>query len=305
MRCVFLGLARGALALAGAGHEVSAVGLCRRPRATTRAALEEALGEKTRLFVQPALERQETRDALLGPEPPLLVCYFWDRIIPASFLKACTAGAINVHPSLLPRHRGPDPVFWTLWRGDAQTGVTLHMLDVAVDRGDIVAQRAHPISPGITAGALAEELDELALELLLEVLAQWDAGAPPESRAQDDREATSAPIPGDDLLELDWSRPAEELLRLIRAASPHPGAFTALPTSEEALVLLEAHRSRPVVRGALEPGDVFRGEEGVVIWAGDGGLVLDTVQLGEGHPMTGAEAIAALFPGLADLRGGA
>jgi methionyl-tRNA formyltransferase len=125
---------------------------------------------------------------------------------------------LNVHPSLLPRWRGAAPVERALMAGDEETGVTIHRTTAELDAGPIAAQRPFPIEPEDDAGAVYARAAEVGAELLDEVLAD------PVFVPQPDEGATYAEklTPAD--RELDWSRPAEELLNRIRALSPHVGA---------------------------------------------------------------------------------
>ena len=124
---------------------------------------------------------------------------------------------LNVHPSLLPRWRGAAPVERTLMAGDRETGVTIHETVKELDAGPIAAQRAFPVGPEDDAGAIFERSAALAVELLDEVLPE------PSFTPQAGEPTYAAKITAADR-ELDWSRPAEELLNRIRALSPHIGA---------------------------------------------------------------------------------
>jgi methionyl-tRNA formyltransferase len=125
---------------------------------------------------------------------------------------------LNVHPSLLPRWRGAAPVERAIMAGDAETGVTIHETTPELDAGPIAAQRAFPIGPEDDAGAVFERAAALAAELLDEVLPE------PSFRPQPDEGATYAEKITAADRELDWSRPPEEILRTVRALSPHIGA---------------------------------------------------------------------------------
>ena len=135
---------------------------------------------------------------------------------------------MGVHPSLLPRHRGPDPYFWAIESGDRVTGVTAHRLADAYDTGPILAQRTLAIDPEWNAWTLARRLDRPSLSLLREVVGSIGAGSTLRETPQDEREATLAPEPRDSLLALAWNEPADAIVRRIRAASPWPGAFTTI-----------------------------------------------------------------------------
>lgn len=154
--------------------------------------------------------------------------------LPAETIVACAYGALvppallgrhlwlNVHPSLLPRWRGAAPVERAIMAGDAETGVTIIQLIEELDAGPIAAQRAFPIGPEDDAGAVYARAAALAVELLDDVL-----GGQPVFRPQRGEATYAAKIAAADR-ELDWSRPAEELERQVRALSPHIGARAVL-----------------------------------------------------------------------------
>ena len=182
-------------------------------------------------------------------------------------------------------------------------GVSIMELDEGMDTGPVIAQKALPTPPEADAGMVADQLDALGLELLLDVLAAMDHQGRLPSQPQDSRQATKAPFPPEELLEIDWTWPAEKILRLLRAASPHPGAFTVVDDQGPPLVVERArHQTSLRQAGALVPGNAVRTDEGVVIWTGAGGLVLEQVRRGDNQRRQGGDAIAALFPHLADVR---
>jgi methionyl-tRNA formyltransferase len=125
---------------------------------------------------------------------------------------------LNVHPSLLPRWRGAAPVERALMAGDAETGVTIHRTTAELDAGPVAAQRAFPITPEDDAGTVFGRAAALAVDLLDDVLAD------PEFRPQPDAGVTYAEKIGPADRELDWARPADELVNRVRALSPHIGA---------------------------------------------------------------------------------
>ncbi|MEX0673876.1 MAG: methionyl-tRNA formyltransferase [Gaiellaceae bacterium] len=129
---------------------------------------------------------------------------------------------LNVHPSLLPRWRGAAPVERAIMAGDAETGVTIHRTTPELDAGPIAAQRAFPIGPEDDAGAVYAKAAALAVELLDEVLPEPSFRPQPEEGATYAEKITAADR------ELDWSRPAEEIVRKVRALSPHIGARAEL-----------------------------------------------------------------------------
>jgi methionyl-tRNA formyltransferase len=252
VKIAYFGMPLGALLLARDGHDLVIVGISR----------DEALGlrraRKTfgpRLFVRPEVSSPATIKRIAALEPELIVSWFWTKRLPAELL--AIAPAIGVHPSLLPRHRGPDPYFWAIDSGDETTGVTAHMLEPAYDTGAILAQVPLRIDPSWNAWTLAKKLDRPSLALLREVVEKL-----PDPHPQNDADATEAPAPTEGMLELRWNQPADAIARRVRAAAPWPGAFTEI--GGETVVLLDVKPTRDYPR-ALEPGEAAVRKDGVAV----------------------------------------
>ena len=271
MRIAFVGLPLAALLLRADGHDVVWAGVCRRDAIGTRR-LRRVLG-RDNVSMMPDLERLAASVAARRPE--LVVSWFWTRKVPASFRSIAPLGAIGVHPSLLPRHRGPDPYFWTIDAGDSVTGVTAHQLDDAYDTGAILARRELAVDPSWNAWTLAKKLDRPSLALLRKTVRAYAEGKPPPPLAQDDALATDAPQPTDDDLEIRWTDDAAHIERRVRAASPWPGAFTAIGDVSLTLTRVKATKSQPGLLAALEPGEAIVRDDGIaMVRARDGGIEL-------------------------------
>jgi methionyl-tRNA formyltransferase len=202
----------------------------------------------------------------------LIVSWFWTTRIPRSVLEAAPLGSVGVHPSLLPRHRGPDPYFWTIESGDRVTGVTAHRLADTYDTGAILARREVAVDPSWSAWTLARRLDRPSLALLRDVVGRIARGDSVEEEAQDEASATNAPEPRDALLALSFDDTAEAVVRRIRAASPWPGAFMSL--GDAVITITRAAVTEDVPR-ALETGEAaVRGDGRAVVRARDLGVVL-------------------------------
>ncbi|MBX3199970.1 MAG: hypothetical protein KF894_17670 [Labilithrix sp.] len=266
MRIAFVGLPLAALLLARDGHTIVWAGICRRDAIGTRR-LKKLLGEE-RVAVVPDLAKS-TR-AIREAKPDLVVSWFWTKNVPRAIREAAPLGAIGVHPSLLPRHRGPDPTFWAIDSGDSETGVTAHVLDDDYDTGAILGQKRLAIDPEWSAWRLAKRLDRPSLALLRETALAYARGEPPPPRAQDEELATEAPAPEDDLLEIRWTDPAEAIARRVRAASPWPGAFTEIAGTVVTLTRARATTDAPQ---ALDPGEAYVRGDGVVVVRAEGGGV--------------------------------
>ena len=189
--------------------------------------------------------------ALQRARPELLVSWFWTRLLPAAWLSAARYGGIGVHPSLLPRHRGPNPYFWSIDCGDREAGVTLHTLAPEYDTGTILLQRAISVG-GRNAWQLARALDRPSLSLLREGVGRFARSHPPTPTAQDEQAATWAPEPTGRELAVDWSWSTERVLRRIRALSPVPGL--AVEVSGLRFFVTRAETATDYV-AALEPGE--------------------------------------------------
>jgi len=161
----------------------------------------------------------------------LLLSIGYPRFLPTAVLEKPPGGGVNVHPSLLPRYRGPSPVFWQIALGEEESGVTLHRMTAEVDAGPILLQVKTRIVPEETTGALYLRLARLAASLLPEALTRLETGALPERQPDFGIGSTQRRFQNEDSL-IDWSQPAEDLARLVRACSPFPGAQTRLVDGE-------------------------------------------------------------------------
>jgi methionyl-tRNA formyltransferase len=178
----------------------------------------------------PVLQMLRERDprtiaalAAFAPELACVAC--WPRRMPPVLLALPPAGFLNLHPSLLPAHRGPAPLFWTLRLGDAQAGVTVHLMDETLDGGSILAQEAMDLPDGITGTALEERSAKLGGRLLVATLTALGAGAGhPIPQADEAKSYEPMPAPGDFVVTPD--RPARWAFNFLRAAGHWGGPLT-------------------------------------------------------------------------------
>ena len=293
-----MGLPLAALLLRHDGHEIVYAGICRKAAPGTRR-LRSALGPG-RVFVKPSLAAHAEKVRALAPD--LLVSWFWTSRIPTEFRVVGAQGAFGVHPSLLPRHRGGDPYFAVIDGGERVTGVTAHVLEEEYDTGDVLASRELAVDPSWTAWRLAKKLDRPSLALLREVVRAYAEGRPPARRAQNEADASVAPVLREEDLELDFSWSAERLERRVRAASPYPGAYFFL--GDEVLTVIASRATRHAPEG-LAPGEAAVDADGTaIVCTADGGLALHAARLaGDGDDETFLDraAIAALVRSLASV----
>jgi methionyl-tRNA formyltransferase len=294
---LYLGIPLGALRLLSGGHHIAAACVSRQTFPGMRRLRVALARAGAPVFARPDLEDAALLGMLRSTRPALVVSCFWHRRIPDAVRRLGRLGAVGVHPSLLPRHRGADPVFWALHRGDATTGVSVHRLDDAYDAGPILATRSVVIDAAWNAHALAHVLDGLTFAALADVCGRLAAGEVIPEVAQDDAAATQAPEPTEDDLEIRWSSSSGEILRLVRAAAPAPGAFSR--HDDRTLTVVRA--SPTALR--LEPGVAAIVAEGVVVGTADFAVRLDAVRVDDDDAVLSGPAVAAAVPGASDLRG--
>lgn len=176
--------------------------------------------------LQPETVRtDEFHTQLADLKPDLFVVVAFGQILPKTLLDIPTQGAINIHASLLPRHRGAAPIHWAIIQGDAETGVTTMMMDKGMDTGDILLRKNTAIEPGDTAASLHDRLCLMGARLLIDTLDDLQSGTLTRIPQIHDQ-ATYAPMLKKKDGEIDWSLPAEQIERLIRGLTPWPGAYT-------------------------------------------------------------------------------
>ena len=228
--------------------------------------------------------------ALAGWGPDLMVVAAYGQILPRAVLDLPRLGCLNLHASLLPRHRGASPIQASILAGDAETGVTAMAMDEGLDTGDILLATRTPIFPNETAGDLHDRLAELAPALLLESLELFEKGSA-NRIPQDFALATYAPKLGRQDGRLDWREPARLLARRVRAMNPWPAASAKLVAGG----ILKIHSAQESSEGG-DPGTVLSaGPGGIVVAAGEGSLVLREVQI-EGKKRLPAADFLRGFP---------
>ena len=177
---------------------------------------------------QPTKLRDGTALALIQElAPELIVVAAYGRILPDDILAAPPKGCINVHSSLLPNYRGAAPINWAVLNGDKETGVTIMHMAHDLDAGDIISQAATPIDPDETVVTLHDRLAVLGAQLLVETVAQIDAGTATRT-PQDHDKATLAPMLSRELSPMDFTRTARQLHDQVRGLIPWPAAVATL-----------------------------------------------------------------------------
>lgn len=264
----------------------------RRPEAPPVKVMAESLGIP--VLQPPSLRPQKAVDALRELRPDAVVVAAYGRLLPSAVLGLPRYGCLNLHPSLLPRHRGPSPVATAILDGDSSTGVSLMLLDEGMDTGPVIAQRKLALDGDETAGDLTDLLFGMGAQLLAESLVPWTRGEL-QAQPQDDASATiSRKLEREDG-RADWLLPAATLSRQCRAFSPWPGLFTSW--EGKALKVLQASAARDRGPAEAAPGQVAAMNSGRQMLAstGDGLLTLEKVQL-EGRRAVSGEEFLRGYP---------
>ena len=219
--------------------------------------------------------------------PDVIVVAAYGLILPRPVLDLPPFGTLNVHPSLLPRHRGPSPIAGAILEGDEITGVTIMVVESRVDSGPVLSSRSVSLALGDTTGSLSRRLADVGAGLLLETLPRWLKGEI-DPQPQEESRATYSRLISKQDGEIDWRLPAVQIERRVRAFDPWPGTYTHW--RGKLLKVLEA-QPLPDVQEA-RPGEVFHpaGQaRGLGVGTGEGALLLKRVQL-EGRKASDASS---------------
>ncbi|MDH4569773.1 methionyl-tRNA formyltransferase [Pseudomonas sp. BN414] len=213
----------------------------------------------------------------------LMVVVAYGLILPQVVLDTPRLGCINSHASLLPRWRGAAPIQRAVQAGDAESGVTVMQMEAGLDTGPMLLKVTTPISAQDTGGSLHDRLAQLGPQAVLEALEGLAAGTL-KGEVQDDALANYAHKLNKDEARLDWSRPAVELERLVRAFNPWPICHSTL--DGEPLKVLAA----ALGEGKGTPGQILAAsKDGLTVACGEGALRLTRLQLPGGKPLNFAD----------------
>ena len=230
--------------------------------------------------IQPKKIRLDGVEPLRALKPDVCVTAAFGQILSEEVLSIPPMGTVNVHASLLPRHRGASPVHWAILQGDEKTGVTTMLSDKGIDTGDMLLKAECPILPEDTAGTLLEKLADMGAKLLVETLRRLEAGDCPREK-QDASLATYDAMLSKEMGLVDFASPTRDCLLRVRAMNPWPCAYAAL--AEGALKLWRAAKAD----GGGVPGTVLAADKarGLVVATGDGAMEIQELQAPGGKRM--------------------
>ncbi|MBQ8620173.1 MAG: methionyl-tRNA formyltransferase [Clostridia bacterium] len=249
----------------GRGHKLSACPV-----------KEVAIKHDIPVFQPERIKRPEGVEMLKSCAPDLCVTAAFGQLLSQEILDIPPLGTINVHSSLLPKHRGSAPINWSVIMGDEITGVTTMFTDKGMDTGDILLMRETPIGEKENAGELSDRLAVMGAQLLIETIQALEAGTL-ERIPQDHEAATYEPKMDKELGRIDWSKTAREIDWLVRGTTPWPGAYTTLGDQTIKVFGLE------VKDGAAsgQPGEIIAADakQGLVVSCGDHDVEMLTIQM--------------------------
>lgn len=207
-------------------------------------------------------------------KPDLGVMAYVTKFVPEEFLYIPIKGTIQYHPSLLPLHRGPSSINWPIIMGSKKTGLSIFWPDNGLDTGPVLLQKETEISDEDTLGSVYfDRLFPMGVEAMLEGVDMVRSGNAPKV-VQDESKSTYESWCRADDVEIDWSKPVDEVYALIRGANPQPGAWTKFDGKT-----LQVFDCRKATSGSGTPGEVIAiGDDGVTVAAGDGAINLQRVR---------------------------
>ena len=263
-----------------------------RGRKLTPPAIKVAAEDLGLPVLQPVRLDEDARAAVRRLEPEVLVTFAYGKIFGPKFLGLFEEGGVNVHPSLLPKYRGPSPIPAVILAGESETGITIQYLAEEMDAGAVAAQEHIPLTGEETTESLSALVAEKAADLLVEALSRIEEGAA-EPEPQNEAEATYCKLIRKEDGEIDWASAAARIERMVRAYTPWPGAYSYW--GERKLTIREADvytadaldptPDRPAADAASEPGYVLGVDRrwGILIQTGSGVLAVQRLQLQAGQ----------------------
>jgi methionyl-tRNA formyltransferase len=251
--------------------------------------IKAALGGSALPVLQPArIKSEEAVGEIRALTPDLIVVMAYGQILPRAVLDIPGVACLNLHASLLPKHRGAAPIQAAIVAGDRESGITVMYMSEGLDTGDMLLQSRLEIAADETGGSLHDRLGQIAPDALHEALIQLQRGDAPRI-PQESSLATYAPKLGREDGRINWTESAALLERKIRAFNPWPGAFTLLRDGAGRDRKLKIFSASVTESARKAPGEILQAGGAIVISAGDGVLSLGEVQLEGKRRMSAAE----------------
>ena len=246
---------------------------------------EMALSLNIPVYQPRRVKEPEFIEVLKQLNPDVIVVAAFGQILSKVILDIPKFGCINVHASLLPKYRGSAPIQWSIIEGEEKTGITIMHMDEGIDTGDMISKKEITLSPKETFGTLHDKLAEAAGPLLIQALADIEAGRATRTK-QGDSNSIYARILDKSLGHIDFSQPAVKIERLIRGLNPWPSAYTSL---EGKMLKIWDADVEPAQENGV-PGEIIAvRKDAILVQTGDGILAVKELQL-EGKKRMTAES---------------
>jgi methionyl-tRNA formyltransferase len=239
---------------------------------------------------QPA-KIKDIKNEIAELKPDFIVVIAYGKLLPPVILDIPKYGCINIHASLLPRWRGAAVIQAPILAGDRETGVTIMKMDAGLDTGPIIAQMKVNVLPNETAETLHDELAKLGAMILPETLKAFARGEM-ELKLQDEKQVTYARELKKENGKIDWTKPAIEIERMVRAFTPWPGSYTKFEIRnlklEKSIKIIKVEKDILLVN-KYKIGEIFLADKKLAIQTGDGALIIKKLQLEGGKPLSAEE----------------
>ena len=288
-------------ALLGRGEEVVGV-YCEPDKGERIDPIKEAASEHDLPLFQPkSFKSPEVWEQMASLDADLCVMAYVTLFVPEQALNIPTLGTIQYHPSLLPLHRGPSSINWPIIQGDEKTGLSIFWPDNGLDTGPILMQKEVAIRDDDTLGSLYfNHLFPMGVEAMLESVDLVRDGKAPKI-VQDNSSATYEGWCRAEDVEIDWSKPTQEVWNLIRGANPQPGAWTR--HGESTLKIFDCAKQAPA--GGAAPGEITAvGDDGISVACTDGQIQIQRLRPQGAKKMTAAEYLVDGALAVGDRLGG-
>ena len=245
-----------------------------------------AVDHNLRIFQPPSLKSEEAQRQISKLKPNIIIVAAYGKYIPNTILDIPQYGCLNIHPSLLPKYRGPSPVSTAILSGDDTTGVTVMKITDMMDAGPVVASREMAIEADDTTENLTQRLFEMGAELLIETLPDWASGKITAEQQQSTLVTTTKLLTRQDG-KIDWAEPADLIARKVRAYHPWPGSYAVW--NNRLLKIITAHPQDSVELSVPPSNIVSLSEDILAVATTQGSLIIDTLQIEGGKPTTGTQ----------------
>ncbi|HBP01424.1 MAG: Methionyl-tRNA formyltransferase [Candidatus Moranbacteria bacterium GW2011_GWE1_49_15] len=258
--------------------------------------VKKLASEKDIPVFQPEKFNEEAVSEFKNLKPDLVIVAAYGRLLPKKVLEAPGLGCLNIHPSLLPKFRGPSPIQNALLLGEKETGTTIMLLDEGMDTGDILSQERIRIEDYDNAETLSKKLSELSIHLLLKTVPLW-VRRQIEPRKQDGSHATLCQLIEREDGRIVWEQDAQEIHNRYRALYPWPGIFAFWKNGDSVmrlkLIKISLQKNNPATHH--ETGEIFQLGESIGVQAINGVIILEEIQP-EGKKTMSAQDFSNGYP---------